>query len=77
MNIGQPLEFKCLWDFFTDLSVGQLYPNVEKDAPAEDVAVALLAKFCNGKTVKKIPPFLHDSVDKITISTSKEKIIKL
>jgi hypothetical protein len=49
MNIGQPLELQCLWDYFTHLSVGRLYPNVEKDAPADYVAVALLAKFCNGK----------------------------
>jgi len=44
MNVGQP-ELKCLWDFFIYLSVGRLYHNVEKDAPAEYVAVALLVKF--------------------------------
>jgi hypothetical protein len=33
--------------------VGRLYPNVEKDVPADYVAVALLAKFCNGKNNKE------------------------
>lgn len=53
MNVGQPLEFKSLWDFFIYLSVGRLYPNVEKYVPAEYVAVVLLVKFCNGESNKE------------------------
>lgn len=67
------------------MSVGLLYPSFsgatlskcgEKEALADYGVVALLAEFCNGKKQEKNPPHLHDSVDKISVSINKEKIIK-
>jgi hypothetical protein len=67
------------------ISVGHLYPFFSgattqmwsKDAPADHVTMAWLAKICHGiKHYRKFHSSFTQTVSKITICINKQKIIK-